>query len=369
MDGQLGVMIDLEEALYMLKKNDMYSAGIAFFSALGYPVEPLDIAINESMSRFVYVVIKNRCIFSSDETNAMQSVASISWLFTLSNDIPALLHIEKNRIGNMQISSMNCFCVELDCALHSRSIQAFILTKIISKVFNTPVIVLFKHANKLLLAAVFVVSKEAIDISKTFLSDWYLYDPVQEDVLMTLSNWNFGYYCDDNFYTFFMDLVHSMARSYFIYYENSYFLKYGCNNIFLNNPSVCGEIIRLDGISYICAAELTDQFIEINPRKLYGYDYMNDDESIEIIIDDGEWMLEELFNMDETVRMLGEADLSDEEEELDFELDEDEESDFELEDEEMHPPLIDIDNIDDDVFKDPIKMLEYLELLEQRGVK
>ena len=367
MDCQLGVMIDVEEALYMFMEKNLYSAGLAIFSALGYPIEPLEIAINESMSRFVYVISENHCIFSSDETNAMQRVASISWLFVLNNDISALRHVREARIGDIQISSINYFCVELSCTLHNRSIQAFNLTKIISKVVNTPVVVLFKHVNRILLSSVFIVNEKYSDYSKTYLSDWYLSDPVMENVLMTLSDWHFGNYCDDNFHTLFMDFSHSMARHYFFYPKSVELLKYGRNSIVLHDYPSYDEIIFLNVNRHFCLAkltELTKHSIELNPSEFYEYDYVNDEERIEILANDHEWMLEELFDMDDVVHMIDEADLRDDDEESDYVEDQFEPNDL-LYNREINRPPIDIDNIDDAVFNDPIKMLEYLESLDQ----
>lgn len=370
MEGQLGVMIDVEEALYKLEEKNLYSAGLTFFSALGYPVEPLEIAINESMSRFVYAISKNHCIFSSDETHAMQSVASISWLFTLSNDIKVLRHVREARIDDIQISSINYFCVELDCNLYDRSMQAFVLTKVISKVVNTPVVVLFKHANHLLLSSIFMVHSENTYASKTYLSDWYLFDPVQDDVLMTLSNWHFGNYCDDNFYIFFMDWVHSMARPYFHNSESYEYVKFGRTSIVVRDHPRYDEMIIVDGVRYVCPDELAGKFVEQDPREFYGYDYVNDEETIEILIDDPEWILEELIDLDEFERMIGEADLSDDDEvgsdDDEDEVDPNNERPFLPSHCDINGTLIDISSIDDVVFEDPIKMLEYLESLDRR---
>lgn len=365
MEGRLGVMVDVEEALYKLKQKNLYFAGLAFFSALGYPVEPLEIAINESMYRFVYVISQNHCIFSSDEIYAMQSVTNISWLFTLSNDIKALRHVREAWIGDIQISSINYFCVELDCSLYDRSIQAFVLTKVISKVVNTPVVVLFKHANHLLLSSVLIVHGECANTFKTYLSDWYLFDPVQEDVLMTLSNWYFGNYCDDNFYTFFMDWVYSMVRPYFLNSECYEYVKFERNSFSLHNQPYFEEII-VDRVRYFC---LVERVVEQEPRELYGYDYVIDEENIEIFIDDNNWILEELFYLDEMESMIGDAVLSNDGEE---ESDEDEEDEFDPESHivpyqgDMKELSIDINCIDDDVFRNPIKLLEYLESFEHR---
>lgn len=358
MEGRLGVMIDMEEALFKLEGKNLYSAGLAFFSALGYPVQPLEIAINESMSRFVYIISNNRCIFSREETDVIKNVSSISWLFTLS-------HIQETRNDDIQISPINYFCAELDCTLHDRSIQAFILTRVINKVVNTPVVVLLKHVNHLLLSSIFMLNGDNNSVSKIYLSDWHLFKPIQEDVLMILSNWYLGNYCNDNIYIFFMDWVHSMARHYFLNFECYEYVKYECTALFSQpNP----EEIKIDGICYPCPIELEEYIIKQEPRDYYGYDYVNNEESIEILIDDNDWIMDELYYLEEMERMIGEAALSDDDE--DDYSDDDGEFDSEIHiasyQKDISGLSIDINCIDVVIFKDPIKMLEYLESLDRK---
>jgi hypothetical protein len=73
-DHQLGVLTDLEKALGMFSEPDKYSAGLAFFRALGYPMKFERTAVNESMFQFAYLTAKNHCVFSSDEMDAMRDV-------------------------------------------------------------------------------------------------------------------------------------------------------------------------------------------------------------------------------------------------------------------------------------------------------
>ncbi len=349
MKGQFGVMVDLEEALWKLEESDLYSAGLSFFSALGYPVEPLTSIMNESMLRFVYVIDKSNCTFSSDEINAMRNVISISWLFTLNRARGVW-------VEDIYVSCINYFCVELDCTLHDRSILAFILTNVTSKVVRTPVVVLFKHANYMVLSSVFMVHGELTSAVRTYMSDWHPINPVEEHVLITLSNWNSGYYCDDDLYMFYMDFVHSMSRSYLLdsqsysyYRPNKNFL---WNSIALKGKSYYEEVVlNLNGVRYSFSARPTEIDVERDPREIYGYDYVHA-EDIEIFADDSNWVLEELLDLDETMDSTI-NDEFDDEAELDDEID-------------MVSYQFDIDSIDEAVFQNPIKMLEYIVSLEHR---
>lgn len=236
MEELLGVMIDVEMALNQLAQNNLYTAGIAFFCALGYPVEPLTASINESMARFVYLSTKNHCVFSPDETDTMQHVASISWLFSLRNEVGQLRHANENQFNDVQVTSVNYFSVQLNCSLHDRSHIAFALTKIISKVVGTPVVILFKHVNHLLFSSILLEGEDYANGSKVYLSDWYLVNPIQEDVLIALSSWQFGDYCNHTLLTLLVDWIQSMARTYFIDVESYEFSKYGGNSVVVHNP-------------------------------------------------------------------------------------------------------------------------------------
>lgn len=112
----LAVMMDLEKAFNKFEGTDLYSAGLAFFSALGYPVKPVKTAINENMFRFVYIISKNRCVFNRDETYAMESVANISWLFFLKHDANLWKKQGVARGGTTPVLPINFFCVEMLCS-------------------------------------------------------------------------------------------------------------------------------------------------------------------------------------------------------------------------------------------------------------
>ncbi len=146
----------------MFSEPDKYSAGLAFFRALGYPMKFERTAVNESMFQFAYLTAKNHCVFSSDEMDAMRDVANISWLFTLDTGSEEFCNLRGIRIDGVQMRSVNYFCVELNCALKDRSLCASVLTKVISKIVNTPVIVLFCHRNEILLSSLLTMISPAL---------------------------------------------------------------------------------------------------------------------------------------------------------------------------------------------------------------
>lgn len=360
MDAQVGVMFDVEKALDMFIEKNLHSAGLAFFSALGYPVEPLEIAINETMSRFVNYISKNHCIFGSDETKIMHSVVSISWLFTLSKNIKELSHVQNVIIENKLISSINFLCVELDCALNDRSILAANLTKIICKVVDSPVVVLFKHANQILLSSLFMINGVDANDIKTFLSDWYLFYPVHEDVLMTLESWTFSNYCDANFYMLYMDLVYTIARPY-LFKEDYGFLNFNPNSSAVSTYFENDEVIVINGIHYFCPVIIYEKNYELDPREFYGTDYVNDKETIEVLTDDPEWMFDDLFDLEEI-----EPDFMDDEDDLDNDGERFENNGELSINEGFSQEVIDYSSLDNEILNDPIKMLEYINGLKIR---
>lgn len=367
-DHQLGVLTDLEKALGMFSEPDKYSAGLAFFRALGYPMKFERTAVNESMFQFAYLTAKNHCVFSSDEMDAMRDVANISWLFTLDTGSEEFCNLRGIRIDGVQMRSVNYFCVELNCALKDRSLCASVLTKVISKIVNTPVIVLFCHRNEILLSSLLTMISSSVDDSRTYLSDWYLSYPIQDHVLLTLSSWYLGNYSDDDIYVFFMDWVHSMARSYLLYPENYEYIRFNrssvASSVLLNDFD---NSLKIGSDRYFLKIGSSEPHATREPREMYGYDYVSDDENVDILMDDDDWILDELSYVEELEGVSVDSDTVQDDVEGFF-------SDLEDSNVSNKKPLgklwsssVGINGIDKSVFRDPVRMLEYLELLERKS--
>lgn len=318
MDDRLAVMMELEKALNKFEGANLYSAGLAFFSALGYPVEPLKTAINESMFRFVYIISQNRCVLSREESYAMESVANISWLFALHHDANLWKGIQVAPVDDTPILCINYFCVEMVCSWRERSMMAVTLTKIISKVVNTSVVVLFKHANQLLLSSAHMTIGKNQSSLRTYLSDWYVIDPIQEKVLKALSEWYCVYFSNDSLDDFFVDGIALTARPYFL------------NRV---RDNYAGQNLK-----------------KADPRYSYGYDYISVEECFEVVDNNDDWVIKDMINLLEESAVASDVQ------------------------ERFKPPASDqiehsgpdIKGIDEDIFSDPIKLLNYLESQEEK---
>jgi hypothetical protein len=340
MDARLALMVDLEKALNMFEQANLYAAGLAFFSALGYHVKPLKTAINESMFRFVYIISKNRCVFRREETHAMESVTNISWLFSLDHHDESLWKKQRVvRFSDTPILSINYFCVEMKCSWRDRSIMAAILTKIISKVVNNSVVVLFKHANHLLLACGRMIISKNQSSLRVYLSDWYVIDPIQEEVLYRLSDWDWGNFSNNSLDDFILDWIYLMARPYFRNIQE-YECKYKKYKYDIYNS--CG---KWDWSYYE-----SDRLLESDYRYQYGYDYVSLEECYEVLEDYNNWVITDMIKMMEESAVTA-----------------DDKDRFK----QPTPSQIkhsgpDINGIDEDILSDPVKLLSYLESLDKR---
>lgn len=351
MDGRLAVMMELEKALNKFEGANLYSAGLAFFSALGYPVKPLKIAINESMFRFVYIICKNRCVLSREESHAMESAANISWLFALHHDSNLWKGIRVAPVDDKPILSINYFCVEMVCSWRERSMMAVTLTKIISKVVNTSVVVLFKHANQLLLSSAHMTIGNDQSSLRTYLSDWYVIDPIQEEVLKALSEWYCGNFSNDSLDDFLIDSIYLTARPYFRNSQGYIYAGHHLNSQSLFSWRQGGKDFSDNRIIDRCFSE-SDRLIliRLDPRDFYGYDYVSMEECLEVLEDQDDWVITEMESLlDETAATPDDQDRF-----------------KQLAPNQTEHSGLDIDGIDEDIFSDPIKLLSYLETLEEK---
>lgn len=230
--------------------------------------------------------------------------------------------------------------------------MAVTLTKIISKVVNTSVVVLFKHANQLLLPSTHMtISKNHCGL-RTYLSDWYVIDPIQEEVLDVLSGWYFGNFSNESLDDFLFDWICVMARPYFLS-SKEYKYEYKHSNSNSYGKSLYGwhkgnDVIG-DQRNDRCFNE-RDSFIESDAHYLYGYDYVSVEECFEVLEDSDDWA-----KMDMEIIL----------EETEF-VSSDKNGFRQLTSRQIKPDRNDINSINEDVFSDAIKLLDYIETIEKK---
>jgi len=346
MDINYGKVVDVESALSAFSYQELYSASINLFRAMNYPVEESDVAVNVAVNNFIYNCVEKKQYYSSGELDSLKNVDRISYLFKISQDSAGLDTVNPIIIDNQEINSIIFLAVELKGTSTLRSYNANDLTQVLSRCYSSPVILLFRHEREIMLAgqACFIETKKQ---SKVFLSDWYSSQESNIAVLYRLSGLCLENCSNKNFHEMFLDMLWSVARIYYTYPEKSEKLTNGMfsYDYVYSRYSLDDE----DQIGNQLARQIQDlEEGQFYYNKIYGDDYVDDEMILESIKEE-EWLYDE-------GDILFDPDIFDESGILNHEaLDEtnDEQDDVVSADE--------TEEIDDELFDDPIKLLEYIE--------
>lgn len=345
MDSLVSTMIDMEEALAQFHDIDLYRASIGLFKAMNYPVIATDVAVNSSIEYFFCFAAENYPNFNDNEMVSLNFIDSISYLFFINSENPELEDIKSVICnGGRRIDKIIFLAVEITGFKSSRSLNAFDLTIILSKAFSSPVFVLFKHEDEFMFTARSIILDKQKEKVKVYLSDWYNYNILSTNDLIKLSALCLEYQDDTNLLSMYYDMITSIARKYYINLESYDFLKYGLTFDELKYKFVFNK----EGYQ-----SFLDKTNDLKQRRnyyknLYGDDYIDAEIEIDISFEDEELMLEDLESLSLT--------------ETDFETNEfyDNDSSAKSNREESLENDDFIDQIDTSLFKDPIKLLKYL---------
>ena len=345
MNRQVGVIYELEIALQNFDKSDLYSAGLCFFRSLDFPVTPsLEVVNVKSMKYYAFILAENKCYFTSDEISSFQFVINVSKLFSINKE-----YLSADE-GTHDLSTyiIDFFALEIVCDKSDRSKLAFNLTKIMAKINSNPVIILFKHDNTILLSSALNPNLSNSNNDKVYLSDWFSLDNKPEEELFRLVSICFENHCDKDLTTLFFDIVHSFARPYYLRKESREYLFFELNSCFWGYEVIKVEQNNVLVGVYKCELNLK----EYEPHRIYGNDYIIEDDGFSIMDDNMEWYVEHQDlveqNLDEIL-----LDMED-----DFDTNEDDNFDIEEDD-------FDIE-LEDEIFDDAIKMLRFLDSLEEK---
>lgn len=330
MNNLLSEIIEIEIVLSKIKYSGLYNGGIELFKAMNYPVNPSNIAINLDVNQFIYFKLDNKTQFGADEHDYLRKIDSISLLFTIvSEDIIS----KKSKKGKRDLEKIVFIAVHLNCNKNERSHDAHWITKILNKAYSDPLFILFYHEDHILFSALQyeIIGEE--QSAKVFLSDWYNCNEMEYETICRLSGLCFENQAINNIEELFHEMIISMARNYYTYIEAYESMDFEDSMIAKNNED--GFISHEQLYSY----------------NLYGDDYVNEGEIIEILLpEDDEWLLNEL-DWDTPC-----------DDEIDEEYMENEfyKKDNYVEKDEYTLPK----DINDGCFEDPIKMLEWLNVEE-----
>ncbi len=94
-----------------------------------------------------------------------------------------------------------------------------------------------------------------------------------------------------------------MARSYLLYPENYEYIRFNrssvASSVLLNDFD---NSLKIGSDRYFLKIGSSEPHATREPREMYGYDYVSDDENVDILMDDDDWILDELSYVEETGR-------------------------------------------------------------------
>lgn len=325
--------LDLFDALYGCTAEDLCRGASELFRVLGYPADDSSAESNVNAGTFVYLIAENQVVFSQDELLTLNSVKTISLLFTVDGMSGCC---SDTRRDEEPANSIVFVAVDMEERPEQRSQTASYLTAIISKCFNSPIFVLFRNDDSLMFAGQ-VAPMWGEDSADIYLSDWMCTSEPQLDDLERMGGLLFEYVNFSNLVDMYFNILFAISRKYQIFSESFEFLEWG---LYFDEYSPY-SYFRYKG-TMLNVRSLTDT-LELKRtyyQRLYSTDYVP------------------RYNFDDSLSVVHKVDLY--QDEIDLIQPEDnlfDVSDYDgAEDYEQ-----DIDDIDDSYFDDPILLLQLLD--------
>ncbi|WP_129688296.1 hypothetical protein [Gottfriedia acidiceleris] len=333
---------DVEYVLQSFTKFDLFTSSLKLFKALEFPVYQKAHGENLDITNFIYSYVNKNILFSPNEYDFLYKIKTISMLFSLDNK----LQEKKTKLIDLSTNQILFMAIELNSSLRDRSYDAHNISKIINKIFKCPVFILFHSDNNILFSGVVNESSCKEYSNNVYLSDWFNYRNEDNKIFEIISQLSFGNHVQTTMYNFYYDLLYSISREYYVFPLSKEYFTYGCLvNEF--NPLSLDVNISIEVNSYKRIKEYSSEYSNYY-REKYGDDYVDNSESIELLLIDEE----------ENLLLEFEEDLF-----LDFEIEIEQESNLEdeldIEDNEYMNELM--EEADDDLFDDPLKLLEWIE--------
>lgn len=337
MNSLLSELYDLEISLSEFNKVDLYTSGIKLFQAFDFPINPIDYAKNEEIKSFLYLHIDKSILFGIEEQSFLSKINSISLLFSINQSIfsPNVPPFKEDDFYEQILF----IAIDIYSSNNDRSLDAHTITKIINKLYNHPIFILFYHNDHILFSSLVYGCKEDEYSGEVYLSDWYSCSNIDDNSILKLIGLSYGNHVQKNVKDFFYDITYSISRFYYIYPLSSEFVTYGC---------LCSEYMNRiieDDLIFGTHKGIKELANENNNyyKNYYGEDYVDNTEFIELLSSgEVDWllMLDDLEDGEVNGSFKGE------------EIDEDFENEASRE-EEMY--------LDDNPLNDPISMLKWLE--------
>lgn len=332
----LSKIIDIENVLSTVDSGDIYKIGIDFFSLMNYPVKKLDKVVNSKLDSFLAYHMERRVQFSPYEYEYLRNIRSISGLFTLIEK-----DIDINNSSKDFYEAIHFLTIDLICLKRDRSLYAYYITKILNKAYAHPTFILMHHDGCIVFTSQLYDDYNNENSGEVYLSDWYNCYCEDYEKLIKLTQISFENHSQSCMASLYKDMIYSIAREYYIYKESYEYLSYG---YFVGKASY----FLLDSASTIKDhLEQSKEHYSYYHQK-YGEDYF-EEEHIEILLPE-----EDDLDFDEFSESMLEEFVEDEDDFGDYE--DDEYNSYDLE----------INGLKNEDFKDPLKILDYIERLVEK---
>lgn len=299
--------------------ESFYMYAMELFSKAGHVFTSVPEIINHSPEQFIYFDNKSDIALSWDQRSMFREWNNISRLFSYNGCVFVSLNLLTTR--------------------RERSHVAHNIHTMIHPIIGADgTIFLFRYDDEVMLSFMGFGCR-------CILSDWYSAEDEQFLELLDIANMSIDRSTD-----YFTDMIHTLARSYYLYGQPSTY-----------------EILPIDFISNLETGEfdkeVLDKFIEYvlaEPQREYGDDYVEYDDSVTVIGEDVSAELDlMLLEMDDE----NDNPFGEEIESEDDRLGEDEFFIDDAEDTEMDE--YEFDDIDPEIFRDPTLMVKWLNKMER----
>lgn len=292
-----------------------YSYAMELFASTGHATTSVPEFVNHTSKQFVFFDGKTDLFLSKGERHILQLFDNVSRLFSF---------------NGCTFFSMNLLTVRSDRSQVAHDIH----TMIHPSVGSTASVCLFKWEDEVLLSFVGYGLK-------CVLSGWF---SINDDAGELFDRLHIGNMSVDRGYDYFIDMVYTLARSYyFLPKDQSIYELIPINMVSLQ----LNEELDRDDINSIVEQERT------KPQREYGYDYVEyDDSPVQSANLDSELdsLLLEISDTDfEEDNPFGEEVETEDDDDFDEDYDSDEHDEYEFE------------NLDPELFRDPTLMVKWLQ--------
>ena len=313
-----------------LDNESLDSIAMKFFSAIGHTCASAALYSDNDPMHFVYETLATKTALSSADRTALLFAKNMSLLFKMDNSV----------FDSARSTAIYYFSVDLDVPKGDRSATASEIQMIVARIVKSRTVIFFRNESAYMLS---FSTKNSDGKESAILSDWFFANSHDDCFYESLASYNFSF---ASAYTFYTDFCRAAARQYYIYPCSRELARYDIL------PSLLGSNENNDSLTREDIADMVRDIL-LEPVKAYGDDYIDDvnltayatDDSEDTDFDLLEYELEEMGAFDD-----GFQDIPFEDEtELTSQASSDTHS------------QIDSASIPDDIMRDPVKLLTWLE--------